>query len=140
MAKIKKSMTESLEDYIEMVYLLSERNGQAQVRDIAKNLHITMPSVVKAIKELQAMELVAHEPYGGVQLTEKGVREAKFVLGRHTLIKKFLRQLGVGEVNAERDACLMEHDLSMETIERIRKAVDKAERAAKTANHKEKGK
>ena len=62
------------------------------------------------------------------------------MLGRHTLIKKFLRQLGVGEINAERDACLMEHDLSMETIERIRKAVDKAERAEKTANHKEKGK
>lgn len=125
MAKSRKTITESLEDYIEAIYLLSQNNGEAQVRDIAKELKITMPSVVKAIKELSAMELVTHEPYAGVVLTEKGVREARYVLGRHMLLKKFLRRLGIGEEAAEHDACLMEHDLSSETVERIRKLVER---------------
>ncbi len=140
MGKLKKTMTESLEDYIEMIYILSEKSGGAQVRDIAKNLHITMPSVVKAIKELSALELVTHEPYAVVKMTEKGIREARFVLGRHHLLKKFLRLLGVSEDAAERDACLMEHDLSVETIERIRKFTEKKEKekaAKRTAARKE---
>jgi DtxR family Mn-dependent transcriptional regulator len=140
MGKLKKTMTESLEDYIEMIYILSEKSGGAQVRDIAKNLHITMPSVVKAIKELSALELVTHEPYAVVKMTEKGIREARFVLGRHHLLKKFLRLLGVSEAAAERDACLMEHDLSVETIERIRKFTEKKEKekaAKRTAARKE---
>lgn len=121
----KKQITESLEDYIEAIYILAQKTGEAQVRDIAKGLKITMPSVVKAIKELTALELVSHEPYAGVKLTEKGVREARFVLGRHLLLKKFLKSLGVSEQAAEHDACLMEHDLSAETIERIRRLVEK---------------
>ena len=142
MEKAKKSITESLEDYIEMIYILSEKSGEAQVRDIAKNLHITMPSVVKAIKELTALGLVTHEPYAAVKMTDKGVREARFVLGRHKLLKKFLRLLGVSEAAAEHDACLMEHDLSVETIERIRKFTDKTEKdkAAKQAARKKVGK
>ena len=139
MDKAKKTMTESLEDYIETVYILAEKTGEAQVRDIAKNLHITMPSVVKAIKELTALGLVTHEPYAAVKMTEKGVREARFVLGRHKLIKKFLRLLGVSDATAERDACLMEHDLSVETLERVKKFTDKAEKgkeAKKTAKRK----
>ena len=120
----KKQMTESLEDYIEAIYLLCEKNGDAQVRDIAKSLKITMPSVVKAIKELTALGLVTHEPYAGVRITDKGRREALFVLGRHNLLKKFLQLLGVSAAVAEHDGCLMEHDLSAETIERIRKFVD----------------
>ncbi len=123
--KNKKPITESLEDYIEAIYILAQKTGEAQVRDIAKGLKITMPSVVKAIKELTALELVSHEPYAGVKLTEKGVREARFVLGRHLLLKKFLKALGVSDQAAEHDACLMEHDLSSETIERIRKLVEK---------------
>lgn len=140
MGKLKKTMTESLEDYIEMIYILSEKSGGAQVRDIAKNLHITMPSVVKAIKELSALELVTHEPYAVVKMTEKGIREARFVLGRHHLLKKFLQLLGVSAEAAERDACLMEHDLSVETIERIRKFTEKKEKektAKRTAARKE---
>ena len=120
----RKQMTESLEDYIETIYILSEKGGDAQVRDIAKSLKITMPSVVKAIKELTALGLVTHEPYAGVRITEKGAREAKFVLGRHKLLKKFLQLLGVSAAVAEHDGCLMEHDLSAETIERIQKFVD----------------
>jgi DtxR family Mn-dependent transcriptional regulator len=55
-----------------------------------------------------------------VDLTPKGKRVAKSILGRHTLLRDFLTKLGVGSKMADRDACLMEHILSAETLERIR--------------------
>ncbi len=115
-----QNMTQSLEDYLETVYLIILDGRVAQVRDIAHALGVKMPSVVKAIRELMRLELAVHEPYGGVDLTAKGRRVAKSILGRHTLLREFLVKLGVGEKMANRDACLMEHIVSAETLERIR--------------------
>ena len=114
-----QNMTQSLEDYLETVYLIILDGRVAQVRDIAHALGVKMPSVVKAIRELMRLELAVHEPYGGVDLTAKGRRVAKSILGRHTLLREFLVKLGVGEKMANRDACLMEHIVSAETLERI---------------------
>ena len=113
-------MTQSLEDSLETVYLIILDGRVAQVRDIARALGVKMPSVVKAIRELMRLELAVHEPYGGVDLTQKGKRLAKSILGRHTLLRQFLKKLGVSEAMADRDACLMEHIVSSETLERIR--------------------
>lgn len=113
-------MTQSLEDYVESIYMLIEDGGAAQVRDIAKSLGVTMPSVVKAIRELQRLGLVRHKPYAGVHLTVKGRRAAKLVLDRHVLLRTFLMKLGVRGETADRDACLMEHILSAETLDKIR--------------------
>lgn len=113
-------MTQSLEDYLEAVYVLIEDGRPALVRDIAKMLSVKMPSVVKAIHELKRLGLVTQEPYSNIEITDKGRRVAKLVRDRHTLLRTFLLQLGVGEKNADRDACLMEHILSAETIDKIR--------------------
>ena len=113
-------MTQSLEDYLESIYMLVEEGKPAQVRDVAKRLSVKMPSVVKAVRELKKLELVTQEPYSNIVLTEKGVRVAKHVLSRHTLIRAFLMKLGVSRANADKDACLMEHILSAETIDKIR--------------------
>lgn len=113
-------MTQSLEDYLEAIYVLISDGKPAQVRDVAKLLDVKMPSVVKAIHELKKTDLVRQEPYGPIELTDKGARLAKHVLARHTLIRSFLIQLGVSEKNADKDACLMEHILSAETLDKIR--------------------
>lgn len=113
-------MTQSLEDYLESIYMLISEGKPAQVRDVAKLLDVKMPSVVKAIHELKKLELVRQEPYGPIDLTDRGERLAKHVLARHTLIRAFLIQLGVSEKNADKDACLMEHILSAETLDKIR--------------------
>lgn len=118
-------MTQSLEDYLETIYLIISDGRIAQVRDIARSLGVTMPSVVKAIRELMKLGLAVHEPYGGVDLTVKGRRTAKGILGRHKLLREFLMKLGVGEKMADRDACLMEHIVSAETLERIRMFTEK---------------
>ena len=114
------TMTQSLEDYLEAIYILISEDRPAQVRDVAKMLTVKMPSVVKAIHELKRLGLVTQKPYAAIELTVKGARVAKHVLNRHTLLRSFLMKLGVSRKNADKDACLMEHILSAETIDRIR--------------------
>ncbi len=114
------AMTQSLEDYIETIYLLITETGSACVRDVAKTLDVKMPSVVKAIHELKKLELVTQEPYSSIELTEKGRRVARNVLNRHKLLRAFLMQLGVSRQAADADACRMEHILSAETLDKIR--------------------
>ena len=114
------TMTQSLEDYLEAVYMLIAEDRPAQVRDVARMLAVKMPSVVKAIHELKKLGLVTQKPYANIELTVKGSRVAKHVLNRHTLIRDFLMKLGVSRRIADKDACLMEHILSAETIDRIR--------------------
>ena len=113
-------MTQSLEDYLEMIYILIRSKKRARVRDIASALNVTMPSVIKAVAELKKVEYVTQEPYGDIELTPKGKKSAAAILGRHTLLKAFLMKLGVSEKVSEKDACIMEHFLSAETIDHIR--------------------
>ena len=134
------TMTKSLEDYIETIYVLIKEKGAARVRDVAADLHVKMPSVVKAMAELKKLKLVIQEPYGDIELTAKGRKVATGVLTRHTILKAFLLKLGVGEANAEKDACLMEHILSAETMERVREFLNgRAGRAAKEKTVKSNG-
>ena len=114
------TMTQSLEDYLEAIYVRITGGKPAQVRDVARMLSVKMPSVVKAVRELKKLGLVTQEPYSNIELTTKGERVARHVLGRHTLIREFLMKLGVTRRNADRDACLMEHILSAETLDKIR--------------------
>ena len=130
------TMTKSLEDYIETIYVLIKEKGAARVRDVAADLHVKMPSVVKAMAELKKLELVTQEPYGDIELTAKGRKVATGVLTRHTILKAFLVKLGVTEKTADNDACLMEHILSAQTMDRIRDFLGKAATPEKPATAK----
>jgi DtxR family Mn-dependent transcriptional regulator len=126
-------MTKSLEDYIEVVYVLIHEKNRARVRDIATSLRVKMPSVVKGISELKKLELVTQEPYGDVELTAKGRRIATMILNRHNKIREFLMLLGVSKRIADKDACQMEHILSVETMDRIRDFLRKAKESKEAA-------
>jgi len=115
-------MTKSLEDYVEAIYRLCESNRSARVVDIAKMLHVKMPSVNNAVKELANLNLVKYEKYREIFLTEEGVAVAKKIFEHHTILKNFLLALGVSEENAEHDACQMEHILSEETMAAFKRA------------------
>ena len=113
-------MTQSSEDYLEAIYNLSSDGEGAAVRAVASRLGVKMPSVVKAVRDLKRMELVEQEPYGLISLTAEGRRLASDIQKRHQLLRGFLEALGVSGATADRDACLMEHILSAESIDRIR--------------------
>ena len=129
-------LSQSLEDYLEMVHMLRLANGIARVKDIAAALSVKMPSVAKAILELKKLGLVTQEPYSGVELTEEGREAAADVLNRHILLKGFLIRLGVSEAIADKDACSMEHILSAETLSTIEDFMKKGNEGvvAKKAN------
>ncbi|MDD5942107.1 metal-dependent transcriptional regulator [Fibrobacter sp.] len=117
-------LSQSLEDYLEMVHMLRLANGIARVRDIAAALKVKMPSVAKAVIELKKLGLVTQEPYSGIELTSEGALVASQILNRHILLKGFLIKLGVSEAIADKDACCMEHILSAETLEKIEEFVN----------------
>jgi DtxR family Mn-dependent transcriptional regulator len=121
-------MTKSLEDYIEVVYVLIHEKNCARVRDIATTLKVKMPSVVKGISELKKLGLVSQEPYGDVALTAKGRRIATMILNRHNKIREFLMLIGVSKRVADKDACQMEHIISAETLDRIRDFLRKSKK------------
>ncbi|MBR0198487.1 MAG: metal-dependent transcriptional regulator [Kiritimatiellae bacterium] len=125
--KQEQQMTQSLEDYLEAIYVIVKDGRNACVRDVARHLNVKMPSVVKAIHELKKMELVTQEPYGPILLTLKGKKLAGSVLNRHNLLRTFLEKLGVSKKNADKDACMMEHILSAETLDKIRDYISSSE-------------
>ncbi len=116
-------LSSSIEDYLEAILALSEIDPQDQsvrVTDIAERLQIAKPSVTAALNVLKEKGLVTQERYGKVFLTPEGRKRALMVQRRHRVLRKFLVDvLGVGEEVAENDACLMEHAVSPETMEKL---------------------
>ncbi|MBO4556063.1 MAG: metal-dependent transcriptional regulator [Elusimicrobiales bacterium] len=117
----KNVLSSSLEDYIEAVYMLADKNGETRVIDISRKLGFSKPSVNAAMKTLTAMGLIEHEPYGKITLTEDGRKKGSEVLERHLLLKDFFMSiLCLPEKEAESDACRAEHALSEKTLAGLR--------------------
>lgn len=114
-------LTASLEDYLEIIYILSEQGLRVGITDIAKALMVSKPSAAKAIKILKNENLVSQEKYGKILLTKEGEKAAIAVYDKHKVISKFLNKvLSVSEKTAEIDACKIEHILSKETVNGIK--------------------
>lgn len=119
-------LTASLEDYLEIIYILQQGDSGVGITDISRELKISKPSVTKAIGILRAEKLVIQEKYGKITLTEKGVLAAEEVYKKHKILSKFINKvLGVNERTAEIDACKMEHVLSAETLLGMKKYLNK---------------
>jgi Mn-dependent transcriptional regulator len=115
-------MHKSGEDYLEAILQLSLETGSEEVRitDIAKKLGVAKSSVSRAVGNLKAEGYVTQELYSDVILTAKGKVEAGSVYHRHTALLSFFADiLGVERTLAEHDACLVEHDISSETMEKL---------------------
>ncbi len=113
-------VTSSLQDYLEVILNLLQEKRTARVTDIADRLDIAKPSVIQALAVLKEKGLITQDRYGPVELTEEGRRYALKIRHRHKIIYGFLTQvLGVSPRAAEEDACLIEHDLSSETFEKL---------------------
>ncbi len=119
-------MTQSLEDYLEAIYLLCLDKKVARIKDISEKMSVSKPSVIQAIKELKNADFLVQEPYGYIELTVKGTEKAKEILKKHNILKEFLvKIIGVSLENAEKDACKIEHIISDETFSKIIKFMRK---------------
>lgn len=113
-------LSESLEDYLEIILQLQQEKRVARVRDIASRKGVSNASVSNALSRLARDGFVLHEAREFVELTDRGMELARRVLHRHAFLISFLRDvLQVSEDTAEADACAIEHHVSAETLEKL---------------------
>ena len=86
---------------------------------MAEQLNVQAPSATRNVQKLAKAGLVDYEKYGIIKLTQKGVEIGRFLLERHMLIESFLKKLGVTDTLL-RDTEMIEHQISMDTLEKIR--------------------
>lgn len=114
-------LSKSLEDYLEIIYILKTKKGFVRVKDIASRFNFSPPSVTETIKRLAERNLVNYKRYSQIELTESGENIAKSIYKKHKLLAEFFMHLGVDEKTALHDACLAEHILSRKTLNKIKK-------------------
>jgi DtxR family transcriptional regulator, manganese transport regulator len=118
--------TALMQDYVELIADLIEAEGEARQVDIASRLGVSQPTVAKMLRRLTAEGLVVQRPYRGVFLTEAGAHVACESSARHQTVETFLRALGVSADMARIDAEGIEHHVSEETLEALRRYLRKA--------------
>lgn len=114
---------ESAENYLETILILQQRIGTVRSIDIAVELDFTKPSVSVAMKNLRQNGYITVDGNGRILLTDKGREIAETMYERHTFISDWLVQLGVGRQTAVEDACRIEHVISPESFEAIKRHV-----------------
>ncbi|WP_024347649.1 metal-dependent transcriptional regulator [Lacrimispora indolis] len=112
---------ESAETYLKAIFLLRQKLGNVRSIDVANDLGISKPSVSVAVKKLSNEGLLTMDRDCNLILTEDGLKYAASIFERHVVIENFLKDiLGVGEENAHKDACRLEHIVSPETFSKIK--------------------
>ena len=118
-------LSESLEDYLEIILQLEKTNRVARQKEIAEKLNIRRASVTGALRVLAEKKLVNYEPYSYITLTKKGRKIANGIVKRHVAIKDFLcRILQIESGKAEDTACRMEHAMDKKSVDNLLKFMD----------------
>ena len=112
------SHDKTTQEYIEIIHDLERDNKVARVKDIAERRGVTRSSVSLALNQLLKKDLIRHEQYGYVSLTDQGHTLAMDLEHKHVAIKRFLTFiLGIEETLADEDACILEHHVSNVTLD-----------------------
>ena len=115
------NLQESGEMYLESIYVLSKENGSVRSIDVVEYMNYSKPSVSRAIGLLKNGGYITVERDGHLHLTDIGLEIAEKIYERHKLLTSFLVSLGVSEETASADACKIEHVISDESFEAIKR-------------------
>ena len=116
-------VNESAENYLETILILSKTLPVVRSVDIANELGFKKSSVSVAMKNLREKNHITVSDSGFITLTKSGREIAEMIYERHTLLSSWLERLGVDHETAAADACRMEHVISKESFEAIKKHV-----------------
>lgn len=122
--ELKLQIKESAENYLETILMLKKRTGSVRSIDIANELCYSKPSVSIAMKNLRENGFITVGENGYIELTQKGMDIALKIYERHTVISECLKALGVSEKTAAEDACRIEHVISEESFDALKKHAD----------------
>lgn len=115
------ALQESGEMYLETIYILSKKSNNVHSIDVGEYMGYSKPSVSRAVGILKKGGFLNMEADGTLSLTEAGLEVAERIYERHTLLTKVLTLLGVDSDTAVCDACKIEHDISDETFEALKR-------------------
>ncbi|OPX42952.1 transcriptional regulator MntR [Ruminiclostridium hungatei] len=114
----KNLLTSAMEDYLEMIYRNSLKEGYMRINTLSELLNVAAPSATKMVQKLSKLGLLDYKKYGIIFLTENGREIGKFLLERHNTIQEFLGNLGVSE-DILTETELIEHYVSLATLNKI---------------------
>lgn len=113
-------LTNSKQEYLKTIYILKASEGEIKVTEIANRLNKTKASVNNAINSLKADGLLNYEPYGKIELTEKGEKEAIKIVEAYDIVKLFLTDIiGATEENAIEEAKNIKASLSSDSLNKL---------------------
>lgn len=115
------NLKESAQMYLETILILLQKNGSTRAIDVGEYMGYTKPSVSRAMGLLRSNGYIKTDAEGYITLTESGAEIAGKVYERHRLLTEFLVHLGVNPEVAADDACKMEHDISDESFEALKR-------------------
>jgi DtxR family Mn-dependent transcriptional regulator len=128
-----KEISSTIEEYLEAIYKLQERNGAAKTTKLAEQLSVALGTITNTVESMEKQDLVIHEPYRGVKLTAKGRKMALDVIRRHRLSERLLTDvLRVEWSKAHDAACKLEHVFADKELSR---PLDRALGHPKTCPH-----
>lgn len=107
--------------YLETVYILTQKSDSVRSIDVCEYMGYSKPSVSRAIGLLKSGGYITVDAKGYIKLTEEGTAVALKMFERHTMLTNFLVRLGVDEKTASEDACKIEHHISEESFNAIKK-------------------
>ena len=116
---------ESAENYLEAILTLGKKKTEVHAIDIASYLEFSKPSVSIAMKKLRESGHIQVDEFGHITLTDSGREIAERIYERHTFLSQWLESMGVPPEIAAEDACRMEHVVSNESFEAIRRFAGK---------------
>ncbi len=115
---------ESGEMYLETIHVLLQRNGSVRSIDVSEYMGYSKPSVSRAVGLLKSGGYILVDKDGYITLTDTGLSVAEKIYERHTVLSDLLIALGVREKTAQEDACRLEHAISDESFEAIKKHIE----------------
>ena len=118
-------LQESGQMYLETIYVLSKTVNGVHSIDISEHMGYSKPSVSRAVNLLKSGGYITVDEENHITLTETGLEIAEKIYNRHIVLSKMLMALGVPEEIAAEDACRMEHTISDESFEAIRRHVER---------------
>lgn len=114
------TLSPSMQHYLRAIHELQSERGHARVTDVAERLQVGKAAVSLALRTLRKDGFIRHQSYQGVGLTPSGLRQAKQVSGRFAILRRFLMDVvGISPDQALIDACLLEHFVSAQTVDRL---------------------
>ena len=115
---------ESGEMYLETIHVLLKTNAHVRSIDVSEHMGYSKPSVSRAMGLLKAGGYIQIDADGFITLTDEGLEIAEKIYERHTLLSQLLQKLGVRPETAAEDACKLEHAISDESFQAIKRHVE----------------